>query len=168
MSSRQIYLGAVRTVDMGRPDGNSSTRNFQICNARVRTMRGSLPDGWSRIGNFLLWWTRVRTIAVRLPDGDIWIAMLALRRRASGRDTTSFERLIDLPFLGNWKEIRNWLSTERHPDVLLKRLDKCKLDRTFSTQWRVWTERHVVWADDAWSVWHPERMTHRPDGWNSG
>jgi hypothetical protein len=82
------------------PDGYSSTRNFHICNARVRTMTGSRPDGWSRISNFILWWTRVRTTAVRRPDGDIWIAILALRRRVSGRDTTSSGRLIDLfPFL---------------------------------------------------------------------
>jgi hypothetical protein len=67
-------------------------------------MIGSRPNGWSRIGNFLLWWTRVRTTAVRRPDGDIWIVILALRRRASRRDTTSSRRLIDLPFIGIWKE----------------------------------------------------------------
>jgi hypothetical protein len=139
-----------------RSDGYSSTCNFHICNARVRTFIGSCPDGWSRIGNFLLWWTRVRTIAVRRPDGDNWITILALRRRVSGRDTTSSGRLIDLPFLGTWKEIRNWSSTERRPDG-------CKLDRTFSTQWRVQTERHVVRTDDAWSVWSPDGMAHRPD-----
>jgi hypothetical protein len=108
--------------------------------------KNSHPDGWSRIGNFLLWWTRVRTIAVKLPDGGIWIAILALRRRASGR-------LIDLPFLGTWKEIWNWSSTERRPDVLLKRPNGCKLDRTFSTQWRVQTERHVVRTDGTVDRW---------------
>jgi hypothetical protein len=143
-----------------RLDGYNSTRNFLICNARVRTMIGSRLDGWSRIGNFLLWWTRVRTTAVRCPDGDIWITTLALRRRAS-------RRLINLPFLGTWKEIWNWSSTERRPDVLLKHPDGCKLDRTFSTQWRVQTERHVVRKDDAWSVWSPNSMARRPDGWNS-
>jgi hypothetical protein len=30
--------------------------------------------------------------------------ILALRRRLSGRDTTSSERLIDLSFIGTWKE----------------------------------------------------------------
>jgi len=150
-----------------RPNGYSSTRNFHICNASVRTMIGSCPDGWSRIGNFLIWWTRVRTTTVRRPDGDIWIAILAFRRRASGRDTTSSVLLIDLPFLETWKEIWNWSSTKRHPDVLLKRLDGCKLDRTFSTQLRVWTERHVVRTDDAWSVWSPDGMPRRLDGWNS-
>jgi hypothetical protein len=87
-----------------RPDGYSSTRNFHIYNARVRTMIGSRPDGWSRIGNFLLWWTCVPTTVVRRLDGDIWITILSLRRRASGRDTTSSGRLIDLPFIGTWKE----------------------------------------------------------------
>jgi hypothetical protein len=51
--------------------------------------------------------------------------------------------------------------------VLLKRPDRCKLDRTFSTQWRVRTERHVVRTDDAWSVWSPDGMARRPDGLNS-
>jgi hypothetical protein len=51
--------------------------------------------------------------------------------------------------------------------VLLKRTDGCKLDRTFSTQWRVQTERHVFWTDDSWSVWSPDGMVRRPDGWNS-
>jgi hypothetical protein len=39
--------------------------------------------------------------------------------------------------------------------------DGCKLDKNFSTQWRVRT-------DDAWSDWRPDGMAHRPDGWNSG
>jgi hypothetical protein len=144
-----------------RPDGYSSTRNFHICNARIRTMIGSRSDGWSQIDNFLLWWKRVRTNAIRRPDGDIWIVILALRRHASGQDTTSSGQLIDLPFLGTWKEIWNWSSTERRPDG-------CKLDRTFSTQWRVRAERHVVRTDDAWSVCCLDGMAHRPDGWNSG
>jgi hypothetical protein len=107
-----IRLSSVRTMGDGRLDDYSSTRNFHISNARVWTMIGSRPDGWSRIGNFLLWCTRVRTTAVRRPEGHIWIAILALRRRASRRDTTSSGRLIDLPFLGTWKEIRNWSSWE--------------------------------------------------------
>jgi hypothetical protein len=45
--------------------------------------------------------------------------------------------------------------------------DGCKLDRTFLTQWRVRTERHVVRTDDAWSVWSANGMARRPDGWNS-
>jgi hypothetical protein len=45
--------------------------------------------------------------------------------------------------------------------VLLRRQDGCKLDRNFSTQWRVWT-------DDAWSDWRSDGMARRPDGWNSG
>jgi hypothetical protein len=122
-----IRLSSIRTMGDERPDGYSSTRNFHIGNAHVRTMIGSRPDGSSRIGNFLLWCTRVRTIAVRRPDGYSWIAILALRRRASGRDTTSSRRLIYLPFLGTWKEIRSWLSTGRCPDVILKRPDVCKL-----------------------------------------
>jgi hypothetical protein len=131
-----IRLSSVWTMRDDLPDGNSSTRNFHICIARVRTMIGNRPDGWSRIGNFLLWCTRVWTIAVRCPYGHIWIAILALRRCASGRDTTSSKRLIDLPFLATWKEIRNWSSTGRRPDMLLKCLDGCKLaQKLLDTVW---------------------------------
>jgi hypothetical protein len=48
--------------------------------------------------------------------------------------------------------------------MLLKRPDGWKLDRTFSTQWRVRTERHIIRTDDAWSVWSPDGMARRPDG----
>jgi hypothetical protein len=119
-----------------RPDGYSSTRNFHICNVGVRTIVDSRSNGWSRIGNFLLWCTRVWTTAVRRSDGHIWIVILALRRRASGRDTTSSERLIDLPFLGTWKEIRNWSSAEMRPNMLLKCPDGCKLaQKLLDTVW---------------------------------
>jgi len=122
-----IRFSSVRTMGDECPNGYSSTCNFHIGNAHVRTMIGSRPDGCSRIGNFLLCCTLVRTTVVRRQDGHIWIAILALRRRASGRDTTSSGQLIDLPFLGTWKEIRNWSSTGRRPDMLLKRPDGCKL-----------------------------------------
>jgi hypothetical protein len=131
-----IRLSSVRTTGDERPDGYSSTRNFHIGNARIQTMIGSRPDGWSRIGNFLLWCTRVRTTGVRRSDGHIWIMILALRRRASGRDTTSSGRLTDLPFLGTWKEIRSWSSTGRRPDMLLKGPDRCKLaQKLLDTVW---------------------------------
>jgi hypothetical protein len=51
--------------------------------------------------------------------------------------------------------------------VLLKCPDECKLDRTFSTQWRVRTERHVIRKDDAWSVWSSDGMARLPDVWNN-
>jgi hypothetical protein len=70
----------------------------------VRTMRGSRLDGWSWIRNFHISCTRVRTKSDWRPDGDIWIVILALRRRATGRDTSSSGRLIDLSFIGTWKE----------------------------------------------------------------
>jgi hypothetical protein len=131
-----IRLSSVRTIGDDRLNGYSSTRNFHIGNARVQTMIGSCPDGWSQIGNLLLWCMRVRTTAVRRSDGHIWIAILAWRRRASGRDTTSSGRLIDLPFLRTWKEIINWSSAERRLDMLLKRPDGCKLaQKLLDTVW---------------------------------
>jgi hypothetical protein len=156
------------------PDGYSSTRNFHICNAHVRTMIGCRPDGWSRIGNFLLWCTRVRTKAVKRPDGHIWIAILALRRCASGRDTTSSGRLIDLPFLRTWKEIRNWSSTGRCPDVLLKRPDGCKLAQKTS-RYSIGSGRneHFVRTEDAGlssirTGWHVVWTDVTVDRWASG
>jgi hypothetical protein len=112
-------------------------------------MVGSHPNGWSWIGNFLLWCTRVRTTAVRRPDDHIWIAILALRVRASERDTTSSGRLIDLPFLGTWKEIRNWSSTGRCPDVMMKRLDGCKLAQKLLD---------TVWGPDGMNTWSGRMM----------
>jgi hypothetical protein len=40
-----IRLSSVRTMGDERPDDYSSTRNFDIVNARIRTMIGSRPDG---------------------------------------------------------------------------------------------------------------------------
>jgi len=79
-------------------------------------MRGSRPDGWSRIGNFLLSCTRVQTKADWRPDGDISIAILALWRRTSGRETTSSGRCINLLIseLGkNLKLIDHWWTSGR-------------------------------------------------------
>jgi hypothetical protein len=92
-SNFHIRLSHVRTKGDGRPDGWSSTPNFHICVARVRTMIGRRPDGWSWIHNFHIRCTRVRTMADWRPDGWIWIAILALKRSASGRESTSSERL---------------------------------------------------------------------------
>jgi hypothetical protein len=67
-------------------------------------MIGSRPNGWSQIGNFHISCTCVWTKADWRPDGDIWIAILALRRRASGRDTTSSGWLNQSSHIWTWKE----------------------------------------------------------------
>jgi hypothetical protein len=54
------------------------------------------------------------------------------------------------------------------PNGLLRHPDGCKLVRNFSTQWRVRTEMSVVRTYDAWSIWRPDGMARRPNGWNSG
>jgi hypothetical protein len=135
------------------PDGYSSTPNFHICNARVRTIIGSRPDGWSRIGNFLLWCTRIRTTAVRRLDGHIWIAILALRRRTSGRDTTSSRRLLIFPFL----ELGKKSETDRALGGVWTCCWNIRTDvswhRNFSIQYRVWTWWHVVRMDGTVDRW---------------
>jgi hypothetical protein len=120
-----------------RPDGWNSTCNFHICYARVRTMRGSRPDGWSRIGNFHIRCTHVRTEADWCPDSDIWIAILTLRRRASGRDTTSFGRLIDLE---NW----NWLLKVKCVHKCQKKLSTAenKRHKFLLTKWKLNQEKN--------------------------
>jgi hypothetical protein len=147
-----------------RPDSWTSTSNFHICYARVRSMRGSRPDDWIRIGNFHISCTRVRTETNWLPDDDIWIAILAFRRRASGRDTTSSGRLIDLFFIGTWKEFEtgrvprgvrtccwdvwtdaSWIGTSRHSG---ESGWKCMSSRRMMLGLiGVRTVWHVVWMD---------------------
>lgn len=123
-----------------RLDNDSSTRNFHICYARIWTKDDRRLDGSSRISNFLNCWTRIWTKADWRPDGDTWIAILTLKRRASGRDTTSSGWLNQSSYFWSLEGIWSWSSTERRPDGLLRRPGWCKLDRNFSTQWRVRTE----------------------------
>jgi hypothetical protein len=136
-------------------------------------MRGRRPDGWSRIGNFLNWWARVQTNADWRPDGDIWIAILALFMRASGRETTSSGRCINLPIFWTWKESE---ADQSLMDVRTGcwdvRMD-ASWNRSFSIQWRVQTERYVVRTDDAGlsgvrTVWHVVRTNGAVDRWASG
>jgi hypothetical protein len=148
-------------------DGWTTTHNFHICYARVRTMRGNRPDGWSRIGNF--------HISCTLPDQD-WQtpgrgylncdSCLTETRVLTGYHIV---QTVGRSFLyRNLERIWDWSSTERRPNVLLKRPDGCKLDRNISIKWRVWTEMHIVRTNDAWSDWRLDDMARRPDGWNNG
>jgi len=147
-----------------RPDGWTSTPNFHICYARVWTMIGSHPDGWSGIGNFHISCTRVRIKADWRPDGDIWIEILALKRRASGRDTTLSGRLIDLSFIRTWKEsetgqvprgvrtgcwgvrtVASWIETFRHNGGSeRKSTSSGRMMLGLSGVRTVW---HIIWTD---------------------
>jgi hypothetical protein len=128
-SNFHITLSCVRTIRDGRPDGWSSTCNFHICGARVRTMIGRHLDGWSWIHNFHIRCTRARTMADWSPEGWIWIPILALRRSASERESTSSGRLHQSSHNWTWKESEAWSNTERRPDGLLRRPDGCKLEQ---------------------------------------
>jgi len=153
-----------------RPDGWTSTLNFHICYARVWTMRGSRPDGWSRIGNFHISCTHVWTNTDRRLDGDIWITILALRRRASRRDTTSSGRSNNLSFIGTWKESEtgrvprgvrtcfwdvrtdaSWIEPSRHSGGSGR---KCTSSRRMMLGLiGVRTVWHVVWTDGTVVRW---------------
>jgi hypothetical protein len=80
-------------------------------------MKSRRPDGWSRIGNFHISCTRVRTKADWRPDRDIWIAILALWRCASGQDTNIVRTDVSIfPYseLGkNLKLVNHWRSSGR-------------------------------------------------------
>jgi hypothetical protein len=124
-------------------------------------MKGRRPDGWSRIGNFHISCTRVWTKAEWRPDGDIWIAILALFMTAS-------VRCINLPIFWTWKE------SEADRSLMDVRTN-ASWNRSFSIQWMVRTDRHVVWTDDAglsyvrtvdqWTDGCPDGITRRLDGW---
>jgi hypothetical protein len=59
----------------------------------------------------------------------------------SRRETTSSEQLIDLPFLGTWKESVNRSRTDRRPNVVLKRPDGESWHKSFSIRCRCPDER---------------------------
>jgi hypothetical protein len=111
-------------------------------------MGGKRPDGWSRIGNFLNWWARVRTNADWCPDGDIWIAILALCMSASGRETTSSGRCINLPISWTWKEYEADRSLMDVRTGCWEVQTDASWNKSFSIQCRVRTERYVVQTDD--------------------
>jgi hypothetical protein len=148
-SNFHIRLSRVRTKGDEGPDSWISTRNFHIRYARIWTMRGRRPNDWSRIGNFLNRWARVRTNADWRPDGGIWIAILALFMNASGRETTSSGRCINLPLFWTWKESeadRSLMDVQTSCwDVLMDE----SWNRSFSIQWRVQTKKYVFRTDDA-------------------
>jgi hypothetical protein len=131
-------------------------------------MRGSRPDSWSRIVSYHIRCTRVWTTAVRCPDGSFWTAILALRRYASERDTTSSRRLIDLPFLELGKN--QWTVRE--------------LIGVWTCCWNVRTDQVCIEASrcgvgvrteetrrsNRWclSVWRPDRWNSRQMGVQTG
>jgi hypothetical protein len=108
--------------------------------------------------------SRVRTEVDWRVDGDIWIVILALRRRASGRDITSSGRLIDLSFIETWKESEtgrvprgiqtgcwdvrtdaSWIETSRHSGGSGRKcMSSGRMMLGLTSVRTVW---HVVWMD---------------------
>jgi hypothetical protein len=148
-----LYKNIVRTGWLDRPDGRTSAASNFHNRLRASRPRGrsvqtaklqhtiSISDtrasGRLKSNRQLPYrCTSIRTTAVRRSDGEIQTAILALRRYASGRYTTSSRRMIDLPFLGTWKESVNRSRTDRRPYVLLKRPDGASWHRSFSIQCR--------------------------------
>jgi len=110
---------------------------------------------------------------VSRPDDDIWIAILALRRHASGRDTTSSGRLIDLSFIETWKESE----TGR----VLRGVQTCCRNVRTDGSW-IEPSRHsggsgwkctssgwmMLGLTDVQTVWHVVRMDGTVVRWASG
>jgi hypothetical protein len=130
-------------------------------------MRGRRPDGWSRIGSYHIRCTSVRTTAVRCPDGSFWTAILALWRYASGRDTTSSGRLIDLPFLELGKN--QWTVRELIGVLICCWNVRTEQARTEASRYDVGVLTEETHRPNGWclSVWCSDGMTRRPDVWNS-
>jgi hypothetical protein len=130
-------------------------------------MRGRRPNGWSIIGNYHIQCTSVRTTAVRCPDGSFWTAILALWRYASRRDTTSSGGLIDLPFLELGKN--QWTVQELIGVWTCCWNVRMEQAGTEASRYDVGVRTEETHHPDRWclSVWRPDGMTRRPDGWNS-
>jgi len=124
------------------------------------------PDGWSRIGSYHIRCTNVRITTVRCPDGSFWTTIFTLRRYASGRDTTSSGRLIDLPFLELGKN--QW--TVREMIGVWTCCWNVRMDQagTEASWYDVGVRTEEARRPDRWylSVCCPDGMTRRPDGWN--
>jgi len=114
------------------------------------------------------WEAVVRTVKVESTI-SILVARASRPRLTGVRTGYHIVRTVGRSFLyWNLESIWDWSSTDRRPYVLLRRTDRWKLDRTFSTQWRVQTEVYVIRTDDAWFEWRSDGMERRPDRWNSG
>jgi hypothetical protein len=159
-----------------RPDGRTSVAsNFLI------RLRASVPWGMSVRTAELQhaisisamrasgpWEAVVQTVEVESAI-SILIARPFGPRLTDVRTGYYIVRTVERSFLyRNLERIWDWSSTERRSDGLLRRPDGCKLDRNFSTQWRVRTKVHVVRTNDAWSDCRPNGMARCPDRWNSG
>jgi hypothetical protein len=80
------------------------------------------------------------------PNRCIWIAILALCMSASGWESMSFGRLHQSSLTQTWKESE----ADRSLDVV--RTD-ASWHRSFSIQWRVRTEIHVIRTDGTVDRW---------------
>jgi hypothetical protein len=88
--------------------------------------------------------------------------------RASGGETTSFERCINLPIFRTWKESEgDWSLMDVWTGCWDVRTD-ASWNRSFSIQWRVRTERYVFRTDNAGLSGVRSGWTHRPCLWNNG
>jgi len=157
-SNFHIRLSRVQTNGDGRPDGWSSTRNFHICGTRVRTVevKSAISISVERASG--PWQTDVRTV-----EFELGTCLMETRVRTGNHVIRTVEAIF--PYL--------------HLERIGSLIDYCDVrtdaswNRSFSIQWRVPTEIHVVWTDDAWSVgvqtvWHVVRTDGTVDRWASG
>jgi hypothetical protein len=106
-------------------------RNFHIKALRVRTMKTGVQTSefWKR----------------DLPYGwGVWMGIHIVRTVASV-----------FPYLCFGKKSHSWSNTKWRPDVLLKRLDRCKLEQFEASRHRGGSGRKVlvVRTDDALDSW---------------
>jgi hypothetical protein len=130
-------------------------------------MGGRRPDDWSRIGNFHISCTHVWTMLT-----VVWMVEFELRflpyilARPDGKPHRP-DSCINLPLLWTWKESEADRSLIGVRTGCWDFRTDASWNRSFSIQYRVRTENHVIRTDDAWSVGCLDGMARCLDGWNS-
>jgi hypothetical protein len=128
-----------------RPDGRTSAAsNFLIRLSSVQTVGDERPDHDRQSSGRLKSNRQFPSLMHTRPDqscqtsGRSYLncdSCLTETRVRTGYHISS-KRLIDLPFLGTWIEIKKWSSTGRRPDMLLKCPDGCKrAQKLLDTVW---------------------------------
>jgi hypothetical protein len=184
-------MGDFSEIYRCRPDGQLCDQNFRdfcwksfLFENRVRTVRHSRLEGrTSTASNFHIRASRPRGMAVQTVT--LQHAISISDEHAFGPSWLSSERLylncdsclmyervqMGIHVVWTVASIFPYLNLERKSEAD-RSLDVIRMgcwvvwtdaswNRSFSIQWRVRTEIHVVQMNDAWSVW-------RPDGWNCG
>lgn len=157
-----------------RPDhgaGASGRLNFNMQFPYTMSVRldheGRRLDGWSQIGSYHIRCTSIRTKAVRRSAGQFWTTFLPYGdTRLDGKLPCPDGWLI-FPFLelGKYQGTVRELIGVRTCCWNVRTVASCTKPSRYSGE--VLTERARHPDGWFWTVWCPNGMTRRPDGWSS-